>query len=162
MSGVSDHFMTALSNEMRGFVPFYFDRIVPLVSSPIEAHFGVAFFIISLLRNDPAVIIAQNGPLGASAGRRWFVEPQFNLLSYRADFLIGPLPRAEHGNLVVECDGHDFHERTKEQAEHDRRRDREMQAAGYKVFRFTGAEIYRDPFRCAGEVFNELLRATRS
>lgn len=52
-------------------------------------------------------------------------------------------------NIVVECDGHDFHERTKEQAEHDRKRDRRLTELGYTVLRFTGREIWRDPIACA-------------
>jgi very-short-patch-repair endonuclease len=45
-----------------------------------------------------------------------------------------------------------YHERTKEQARHDRERDRFMQTRGCRVFRFTGSELYRDPMRCALEV----------
>lgn len=62
---------------------------------------------------------------------------------------------------IVECDGHDFHERTKEQAQRDRARDRAFQAAGIPVFRFTGSEIYASPTKCAREVkrfLNNLLR----
>jgi hypothetical protein len=44
--------------------------------------------------------------------------------------------------LVAEVDGHDFHERTKEQAQRDKTRDRDLQAAGFTVFRFTGREVY--------------------
>ena len=33
----------------------------------------------------------------------------------------------------MECDGHDFHERTKEQASSDKKRDRSLQAAGFLV-----------------------------
>jgi REase_MTES_1575 len=47
-------------------------------------------------------------------------------------------------HLAVECDGHDFHEKTKEQAEHDKKRDRDLQSMGWSVARFTGAEIVRD------------------
>jgi hypothetical protein len=72
---------------------------------------------------------------------------------YRLDFVLHleVLDRENqkaHVNSVlidVECDGHDFHERTKEQAERDRRRDREVQQVGYFVARFTGAEIAREP-----------------
>jgi very-short-patch-repair endonuclease len=53
--------------------------------------------------------------------------------------------------VIVECDGHDFHERTKEQAERDKSRDRELQALGYPVYRFTGSEIWRSAYRCASE-----------
>lgn len=64
---------------------------------------------------------------------------------YRADFtLMGCAAK-----VVVECDGHDFHEKTKEQAARDKKRDRYMTEAGYKVLRFAGSEIYSNPFECA-------------
>jgi very-short-patch-repair endonuclease len=81
---------------------------------------------------------------------------QVKIEDYRVDFLLidsrlkRPLP------IVIECDGHDFHERTKDQALRDRSRDRAVQAMGAMMFRFTGREIWRDPIKCAREVF-ELL-----
>lgn len=54
--------------------------------------------------------------------------------------------------LIVECDGHDFHERTKEQAARDRARDRAATLSGYDIMRFTGSQIWGDPWGCAGEV----------
>lgn len=72
---------------------------------------------------------------------------------YRVDFaLIGQFPKAAV-KIAVECDGHDFHERTKEQAAHDKQRDRFLQRAGFKVLRFTGSEIWQHADRCAAEVF---------
>lgn len=80
---------------------------------------------------------------------------QASIDRWRADFLIQFMDLA--GNvcsIVVECDGHDFHERTKEQAARDRSRDRDMAARGIVVLRFTGSEIYRDPSLCGCEVYN--------
>ncbi len=54
--------------------------------------------------------------------------------------------------LAVECDGHDFHEKTKDQASHDKKRDRGLKAAGYEVVRFTGSEIWANPQNCAQEI----------
>lgn len=68
---------------------------------------------------------------------------------YRADFVISDPDVAVH--VVVEVDGHDYHERTKEQARRDRSRDRLMMASGYHVLRFTGSEVWADPARCANE-----------
>jgi very-short-patch-repair endonuclease len=81
---------------------------------------------------------------------------QFNIEAFRVDFLfaIGGLPFG----LVVECDGHDFHERTKEQAKRDRARDRRLQQIGYTVFRFTGSELWNDPRGCAIQVWAWLNR----
>jgi hypothetical protein len=63
------------------------------------------------------------------------------------------LSRSEvFARLVVELDGHDFHERTKEQARRDKSRDRYMTARGFTVFRFTGSELHRNPYRVADEI----------
>lgn len=50
--------------------------------------------------------------------------------------------------IAVELDGHDFHERTKEQAKRDKSRDRAFVAAGWLVLRFTGSEVFADPDGC--------------
>lgn len=83
------------------------------------------------------------------------IEMQKVITDYPVDFLLW-LPESAKKKVVVECDGHDFHERTKEQAARDRSRDRALQAVGYTVFRFTGSEICRDPIKCAEEVLNIL------
>ncbi|MCP5810307.1 endonuclease domain-containing protein, partial [Klebsiella pneumoniae] len=54
--------------------------------------------------------------------------------------------------LLVECDGHNFHERTPEQAKRDRSRDRDLAFQGYRLLRFTGREIYHDADGCAREI----------
>ena len=61
--------------------------------------------------------------------------------------------------IIAECDGHAFHERTPEQAEHDKARDRYLQAQGFAVFRFTGREIHRDAGSAAFELFSAIGRA---
>jgi very-short-patch-repair endonuclease len=79
--------------------------------------------------------------------------PQAQIEAYRVDFAF--YQREEMGGtraLIVECDGHDFHERTKEQALADRSRDRRLQELGYTVYRFTGSEIYTDPMKCAEQI----------
>lgn len=74
------------------------------------------------------------------AAGRVTVKAQAEILTYRCDFLITHSGFKIPG-IVVECDGHAFHERTREQAARDRKRDRDMQNAGYIVLRFTGSEI---------------------
>lgn len=58
----------------------------------------------------------------------------------------------EWRRLIIECDGHEFHDRTKEQASKDRRRDRVAALAGIDVFRFTDSDIWRDPWGCATQI----------
>lgn len=84
---------------------------------------------------------------------RLAVALQAEVKPYRFDILLGVRIDSVISWLVVECDGHDWHDRTKEQAAHDRSRDRALQRAGFDVFRFTGREIWRDGDKCADEIF---------
>lgn len=67
---------------------------------------------------------------------------------YRLDFGIG----IEGTRVAVELDGHEWHEKTKEQAARDKRRDRILSTHGWLVLHFTGSEIFRDVRRCVKEV----------
>jgi len=76
---------------------------------------------------------------------------------YRVDFLFDDHSiDGKRQLIVVECDGHDFHERTKEQARHDKKRDRYFAAMGYRVLRFTGSEIYANAAEVAEEICEHL------
>jgi very-short-patch-repair endonuclease len=78
---------------------------------------------------------------------------QVQIADYRVDFLLRlPVEDGASVNFVIECDGHEFHERTKEQAARDRSRDRKLQSLGYTVFRFTGSEIWASSERCTYEI----------
>jgi hypothetical protein len=81
--------------------------------------------------------------------------PDFDNQIPYLDGMMGPGTKIETHEILVECDGHDFHERTKEQARKDKKRDRELQKLGYKVFHFTGSEIFKNSVDCAFEVFDE-------
>jgi very-short-patch-repair endonuclease len=104
------------------------------------------------------------------------IEPQKVIGNYRVDFLIefvergpdlGTPPNMDlcltplgtktvRPTLVIECDGHEYHNRTKDQVRRDRSRDRKLQAMGYRVFRYTGAEIWEDVVECAREAISLL------
>lgn len=76
------------------------------------------------------------------------IYPQAEILSYRVDFLV------VYGDkqIVIECDGHEFHEKTKAQASKDKKRDRELQKAGYIVFRYSGSDLNKDPEKICYDV----------
>lgn len=123
--------------------------------SPIENLFIVALAGMSIIRMRPVCTVpilpgAEDLPLSKL---HLYVCPQAQIEDMRVDFVILS-QTLELTKAVVECDGHDFHERTKEQAERDRVRDRRLQALGYRVFRFTGRELNRSAVTCAIEVFD--------
>lgn len=132
-----------------------------LSESPIESALLGALRQVGRLCADPVQIAADCERTPVRCGI--YIYQQAVVLKYRADFLLGAMasPDADPHWVVVECDGHEFHERTPEQAEHDRARDRAMTAAGYRVFRFTGREIRRDRHKCANEVIAYLQPFTR-
>jgi very-short-patch-repair endonuclease len=70
---------------------------------------------------------------------------------FRVDFLLAAYINGKPVSLIVECDGHDFHEKTKAQAAKDKRRDRALKFAGNEIIHFTGSEIWKDPWKCARE-----------
>lgn len=120
--------------------------------SPIEASFLEAFCPLAI---EYGYGIARRA---ATANETIVVKPQAWLGPYRIDFLIHyPFFGAEI-TIAVECDGHDFHERTKQQAARDRRRDREIQQLGARIFRFTGSEIYGAPGHCAFDVLDAIMQ----
>lgn len=84
-----------------------------------------------------------------------FFMPQVQFDNYRVDFILGWQNGGGDAqmSIAIECDGHDFHERTKEQAQRDKARDRYLATRVAGVLRFTGSEIYQNPIRCANEAF---------
>jgi very-short-patch-repair endonuclease len=76
---------------------------------------------------------------------------------YRVDFMVGIWDTvAQQGtNFVIECDGHDFHEKTKEQAQRDKQRDRDLATAGFVVMHFTGSEVFNDN-NIASDLFQKI------
>lgn len=85
------------------------------------------------------------------------IVPQARVKRFRLDIVVDYWRWPNAARMAVECDGHDFHERTKEQAAHDRARDRFLTSNRFPFFRFTGSEIYRNADRCAGEVIGHLI-----
>ena len=78
--------------------------------------------------------------------------------TYRVDFYI-PVIYKNQDNIefIVECDGHEFHQKTKEQVERDNDRMRSLQEQGYEVIRFSGTEICHRQRRCAMDVKKIIL-----
>lgn len=108
---------------------------------------------------------------------RILLRPQYEIESlvgdkYRADFSLAltrtwyghsrrpnrpQLP--EWGKTIVEVDGHEFHEKTKEQARRDKKRDRDITFEGFTVLRYTGSEVFNEPHECVEDIEFHLNKA---
>ena len=119
--------------------------------SPIEELF-LGGLMAASLRHGDCIEFSEGGLLAGAVPLRPTCYQQVRMGDYRVDFfIIKPSPKGVT-NIVVECDGHEFHAVSKEQMARDRKRDRYFTSAGYVVLRFTGSEIFADPYHCGYEV----------
>lgn len=84
---------------------------------------------------------------------------QFKVGNYRVDFMItqnGVGPSDVLTPVIVELDGHAFHDKDKKQRAYEKARDRFLVRAGFRVVHYTGSEVVADPFAVAHEVLDML------
>ncbi len=130
-------------------------ELATLCESPIEILFGATFWLAVRVHGGDVRICHTLAHEKAAFGiAHVILIPQLSWRDYRIDWVIKS--RYTPIGVFVECDGHDFHERTKDQAERDRSKDREIQLAGIPVLRFTGRELHRDAGACVVETLNML------
>jgi very-short-patch-repair endonuclease len=108
------------------------------------------------------VVASENGLEIGAARARFGDAVEIELQAYiepvgHVDFVVSTTFGDKIIRIVVECDGHDWHEREPWQASRDRRRDRVLQRRGYVVNRFTGRDIFHDARGCAREVIDTLI-----
>jgi hypothetical protein len=131
--------------------------------SPIEA-----IFLMNWVAHERAML-AYHGVIPRRAN--WALHPQFEVVAdgrkCRLDFAVfhRDKERAERlaaagypiPKICVELDGHEFHERTREQVAERNDRDRALQVSGWRVFHFSGAEVNADPMRCVMLVLDHAI-----
>lgn len=133
------------------FSILYRQAFIQRCESPIEQLMTLA--LLSQLHADGLVS-------GESKFCHLFCQRTITTLKgiFRVDILLTGRVCGIDVQLVVECDGHDFHEKTKKQAAADKARDRALLTEGYTVLRFTGSEIWADADKCANEAVEMFLR----
>lgn len=93
------------------------------------------------------------------------IEPQKPIITpkgtYQVDFLIRYSKKGTDVKVAIECDGHDFHEKTKLQVVRDKSRERAIVSSGITVLRFSGSEIFNNARRHVQEVA-EFLEGAKS
>lgn len=161
-------------------------NLLELVDSPIEAAYLLSLILCARnefmqieIRGQPA---GSRFPVHAcfaapESDDSLLILPQAHIGDYRVDYLLRFTRIRRYGwndkscddgsskiaetiverQIIVECDGHEFHERTKDQARRDKKRDRRLQALGFPVYRYTGSEIYESAIDCAVETMNALM-----
>ncbi len=123
------------------------------IESPIEQLFYAQWTLTTLQQPQIASI------------RGYELQPQAHVklldTEYRVDFAIREIQingDIHFPKIAIECDGFQFHDRDSKQFEYEKKRERALQNAGWKVFHFAGAEVIREPETCVMQVWNYLSR----
>lgn len=114
------------------------------LESPIEKIFLIAFKAVGRI----------NGHFH-EIGQSVSIDPQKKIDKYRVDFEVALIHWEKSQTIrraVVECDGHEFHDRSEPERRYEKQRDRYLQSLGYRIFHFTGKEIKDDPVSTVSEV----------
>ena len=129
------------------------------MESPIEHMFWVAATVLCesefhSINQTPDLVRGDDGKTTIKMQDGIYIYPQYHVEKYRVDFLIEQhgLGSDKHlGPVVVELDGHDFHDKDKRQRSYEKARDRFLVKKGYRVLHFTGSDVVADPFKVAYE-----------
>lgn len=160
MSTINDRVLSDMHALLDEEMSMLQDTLQDVCESPIEVALGVSLLIAWRLQGESYALMCPLGlwidnydptaPYAKSYGA--VLVPQFVRNNARHDFAIfHPLLTFP---IIIECDGHEFHERTKQQAKKDRSRDRSVQSRGSAILRFTGSEIYASPKLVGEEILN--------
>lgn len=138
-----------------------------LWESPIERTLGTSLFMIGWNYMPTFIFKSIGQPECFKAAYKRFskstgiesilIVTQQKIGKYRADFLISTKVGRSIKTVIVEADGHDFHQKTKQQVARDKKRDRFFASLGLQTIRFTGSEIVNENhFDLADEVYQIL------
>jgi very-short-patch-repair endonuclease len=138
------------------FSQFTFSTAIESLESPIEDLFFIACAALA-----ESVLQPLNIQLGVerTEERGAYIRPQTAIGPYRVDFLLwqnGIAPEEIYRPVIVELDGHDFHDKNKRQRSYEKARDRYLVRANYRVLHFTGGDVVSDPFKAAHEALGML------
>lgn len=157
---MSDAYIREAGKAMIMFIEQASDRLASKCESPIEVGFLQGLIAVHLC--DPRLQIEGFPRPKIASPCEAMVFIQHKVGDYRLDFAVHVTcqsdERPRSAWIAIECDGHEFHERTKEQAARDKARDRALTAKGFRILRFAGSEIYESSFACAADVL-QLVRS---
>lgn len=154
MSDIWDNVLAGVSGELEHRLwRLRQDPLFEQMGSEIEKALAATIILTFQIGEIQVVGGFPSGEVPEEHRSAYFLAPQHQIGKYRADFVFGHCRKPTlRDSIVIECDGHAWHEKTKEQAAKDKARDRFLSAKAGRVIHFTGSEIFRDPSACLWDV----------
>lgn len=139
-------------------LPLINERFYPTIMcediiSPIEQIFITAFDLFILIMKKDNIFLFSQAPIKLE-NKKYIVDFLFEEDEFINKF---------HTNkkIIIECDGYEFHQKTKEQVQHDNEREYDLKMAGYEVIRFSGSQIFNNPLKCAEDTYNYIMKSIK-
>lgn len=128
----------------------------------------IEFAIIEMDKNSPIeqIYFIALSILKEKMDIDFMIEPQYeikhNNKKYFADFSISHYECFKDDlkndfKLIIECDGYEFHQKTKEQVDYDNQREYDFKIEGFEILRFSGRQIYSNPMECAKKTIDYII-----
>lgn len=149
--------INGIANDFAEYLQEY-DTEFKKVQSPLEGRLLVSFLKENFNDCITGSIIEKAGYLLNIKSQ---YEVDYGCKKYYPDFcltIFDTFTEKLISRIFVEVDGHDFHEKTKEQVRHDNLRERHLLEYCDCVVRFSGSEVYDDPDECASEAFELMTK----
>jgi len=83
--------------------------------------------------------------------KRIDVVPQYKVKGYRIDLAYFPEGEDAEVKIAIECNGRKYHTLAKDK-EWDKEKNKFLRKEGWRVVRFTGRQIYKDPYKLVNKV----------
>lgn len=120
--------------------------------SPIEIIFNFTFDLVAYAKGYEGLWLAPQYEVRKES-KHYYLD-----FAFFADSIDGMFNITHpEFKLAIECDGHEFHERTKEQVANDNNREYDLKMMGFDVLRFSGSQIYNKPFVCAAKTLKYII-----
>ncbi len=154
---VTDHYMAQALEIVESLIAHKVSEIKKICPglSPIEEGMVHGFLILSMA--DPAFQFDGLWGFRPQTEYRVKIHVQHPIDQYRTDFALHLTAENAGRSLsewfAIECDGYEFHHKTREQVTRDKARERAITAEGFRVLRFSGTEIHHG----LGDTLAEIL-----
>lgn len=127
------------------------------IKSPIEQIFSTAFYLYCKTEDKKQIYLFPQKKVSCNK-KTYYIDFVFEADDYLSYLVWDGNIKNKDFKLAIECDGYDFHQKTKEQIQHDNEREYDLKMAGYEILRFSGTQIYNNPLKCAEDTYNYIIK----
>ena len=127
------------------------------IKSPIEQIFITAFELYCRLENKKSIFLFPQKEISCN-GKKYYIDFEFEADDYLTYLTFGEEIKNNKFKLAIECDGYEFHQKSKEQVQRDNEREYDLKISGYDILRFSGTQIYNAPLKCAKDIYDYIIQ----